>query len=432
MIRELFIIYLAAASVNAFAQTDNRMQYRNMVLDYNQDVKSAEHSEAISAEMKKAAKADFFPKLYGNANFNYTGNAPELTIKSPIEGNEITFQGEGIKYGASLTLAQPVYSGGLIKAGYDKANKQLEMSRNESERITNNILFDADVHYWNTVAGQEMVVVAEEFRNSVAQLVDVVRNRVEVEYVDRNDLLMAEVRLNNADYQLLQARNNSETSRLALNSFAGVPFDSHIAVDSTITALKEAMPVDIASDSVAMSRPELRIAGNMIDIKHSEAKIANSKYLPQVSVGLDGSYSSPGYDFKSGADPNYAVYVKLSVPVFEWGKRRSTRRAGKLGVDIATENYSSVKDNVQLEIETAFYTYNQAVEQVILTENSLDKARENEELAMDQYKEGRISIVEVLNAQMYHQEAKVNHIQSKLNAQIAKSAYDRAVGIINN
>lgn len=123
MIRELLIIYLAAASVNAFAQTDNRMQYRNMVLDYNQDVKSAEHSEAISAEMKKAAKADFFPKLYGNANFNYTGNAPELTIKSPIEGNEITFQGEGIKYGASLTLAQPVYSGGLIKAGYDKANK---------------------------------------------------------------------------------------------------------------------------------------------------------------------------------------------------------------------------------------------------------------------------------------------------------------------
>ncbi len=92
-------------------------------------------------------------------------------------------------------------------------------------------------------------------------------------------------------------------------------------------------------------------------------------------------------------------------------------------MDIATENYSSVKDNVQLEIETAFYTYNQAVEQVILTENSLDKARENEELAMDQYKEGRISIVEVLNAQMYHQEAKVNHIQSKLNAQIAKSAY---------
>lgn len=101
-------------------------------------------------------------------------------------------------------------------------------------------------------------------------------------------------------------------------------------------------------------------------------------------------------------------------------------------MDIATENYSSVKDNVQLEIETAFYTYNQAVEQVILTENSLDKARENEELAMDQYKEGRISIFEVLNAQMYHQEAKVNHIQSKLNAQIAKSAYDRAVGIINN
>lgn len=44
---------------------------------------------------------------------------------------------------------------------------------------------------------------------------------------------------------------------------------------------------------------------------------------------------------------------------------------------------------------------------------------------------GNISIVEVINAQLYHQDAKVNYIQSKLNAQIAKSGLDRAVGRID-
>lgn len=42
--------------------------------------------------------------------------------------------------------------------------------------------------------------------------------------------------------------------------------------------------------------------------------------------------------------------------------------------------------------------------------------------------EGNISIVEVINAEIYHLEAKVNFIQSKLNAQIVRSGLERARG----
>ena len=87
-----------------------------------------------------------------------------------------------------------------------------------------------------------------------------------------------------------------------------------------------------------------------------------------------------------------------------------------------------VADGVRLEVETAYYTYTQAVRQVCLTESSLAKAATSEQLAMDKYKEGTISIVEVLNAQMYHQEAELNHIRSKLRAQLAKSSLERAAG----
>ena len=146
---------------------------------------------------------------------------------------------------------------------------------------------------------------------------------------------------------------------------------------------------------------------------------------------MNGSYSSPGYDFNSDLDPNYAIYAKVSVPLFEWGKRRNTRNAGKRGVDIAVENRHKVADNIRLEIETARYAYSQAVQKVLLTESSLQKAAESEEMAMNKYREGTVSVVEVINAQLYHQEAKVNYIQSKLNAQIARSGLYRAVGQIN-
>lgn len=44
-------------------------------------------------------------------------------------------------------------------------------------RVTNNIIYDADVYYWNKVARQEMVTVTKEFKESVATLVEVVKDR---------------------------------------------------------------------------------------------------------------------------------------------------------------------------------------------------------------------------------------------------------------
>lgn len=373
-------------------------------------------------------KADFLPSLSGNANASYTGNPLELYRELPSIETPLYFQGRDTKYGASVTMLQPVYSGGALKAGLEKSRKEKESALYEEKRVTNDVLYQADQYYWNKVACEEMVEVAAGFKKSVAALVEVVRHRVEEEYTDRNDLLMAEVKLNDAEFRLEQARNEAEVARLSMNSFSGEASDKVILTDSLVVPLTEVQVYEQTLETVMAHRPELRIAANQVAIQQSAARIANSRYLPKLSVGVDGSYSSPGYDFNSDLDPNYMVYAKLSVPIFEWGKRKNTRRIGKLDVNRALENQSKVADGVRLEVETAYYTYTQAVRQVCLTESSLAKAATSEQLAMDKYKEGTISIVEVLNAQMYHQEAELNHIRSKLRAQLAKSSLERAAG----
>lgn len=421
----IFGVQTASAQQSACLQA-----YRNRVIDYNQDIKAAGYTVSLQKEKEKSAKADFLPKLSADGSFSYTGNPMELQVDIPEMDISRSWQGSDMKYGASLTLAQPLYQGGFIRAGYDKSKKEKELAEYEQQRITNNTVYNADVYYWNAVAQAEMVKIAEEFKSSVSLLVDVVRHRVQEEYTDRSDLLMAEVKLNDANFRLLQAENRREVARLSLNSFAGVAPDSVLQTDSAVISLREMDDRNETADLGLAHRPELRIALNKVEIQKAQAKMANAQFLPRVSVGIDGSYMSPGYNFRSDMDPNYVVYAKLSVPIFEWGKRKSTRRAGKYGIDIAQENHHRVVDNLRLEIETAYYTYSQSIEKVIFTESSLQKAAESEYLAMEKYKEGNISIVEVINAQLYHQEAKVNYIQSKLDAQIAKSGFERAMGRI--
>ena len=66
------------------------------------------------------------------------------------------------------------------------------------------------------------------------------------------------------------------------------------------------------------------------------------------------------------------------------------------------------------------------MEQVQLTGNSLDKARENERMALERYAEGKVSVVEVIEAQNYRQESQTNNVEAKVSAPGHYSALQKA------
>lgn len=402
-------------SLPVLAQQSTLLEkYRTMALDYNHDLKAAEKNIAASMEVEKSARADLKPKLSGAASFQYTGNPMELTLDIPSIGLSKTVEGKNLNYGGSLSNLQPVYTGGRVLESIRMAQHQQALAGNQAKALNDAVCYQTDIQYWSAVARQEIVDVAEDFRNSIAALVKTIKERVEVGLVDPQDLLMAEVKLNEAEYQLLQAQSNFETGRMALNSMIGVRLEQPTELDAQI-------PIVVVSDSLwlstGMGRPEIQMAYDKIRIAESTKKLNDSQFKPQFYVGVEGSYSSPGYNFKKDLDPNYAVYAKVSVPIFEWGKRRSEKRVSSFRIGMAEDNLNKVVDRVELEVSVARKALSQAIERVRLSESSLAKAEENEAKAVERYNEGKVSVVEVIDAQTYRQTSQVNYVQAKAAAQ---------------
>ena len=402
-------------SLPVLAQQSTLLEkYRTMALDYNHDLKAAEKNIAASMEVEKSARADLKPKLSGAASFQYTGNPMELTLDIPSIGLSKTVEGKNLNYGGSLSILQPVDTGGRVLESIRMAQHQQALAGNQAKALNDAVCYQTDIQYWSAVARQEIVDVAEDFRNSIAALVKTIKERVEVGLVDPQDLLMAEVKLNEAEYQLLQAQSNFETGRMALNSMIGVRLEQPTELDAQI-------PIVVVSDSLwlstGMGRPEIQMAYDKIRIAESTKKLNDSQFKPQFYVGVEGSYSSPGYNFKKDLDPNYAVYAKVSVPIFEWGKRRSEKRVSSFRIGMAEDNLNKVVDRVELEVSVARKALSQAIERVRLSESSLAKAEENEAKAVERYNEGKVSVVEVIDAQTYRQTSQVNYVQAKAAAQ---------------
>ncbi|MEG1867044.1 MAG: TolC family protein [Bacteroides sp.] len=399
-------------------------RYRSMALAYSHDLKAAEKNISASLELEKSARADLKPKLSAGGQFNYTGKPMKLSLDLPALESPLNFGGQNLGYGASVSLLQPLYTGGMLLESIKMAQHQQSLAKNQQEMIQAMICYQVDIQYWNTVARRELVSVATAFRHSIASLVRTIKERVDAGLTDRQDLLMAEVKLNDAEYQLLQAQNNLETGRMALNSLIGEALSADTEIETRLPAV---CAEEAAAPGNAGSRPELRMADDRIRLAESSCKLNDAKFRPQFYIGIDGSCSSPGYNFNKDLDPNYAVYAKVSVPLWEWGKRKSVKRASTFKVGMAQDNRRRVEDDLTLEVQTARLSLAQSAERIRLSQNSLEKADENERQALERYTEGRTSLIDVIEAQTYRQQAQQLSVQARAGGQSDAAALTKAL-----
>ncbi len=406
------IIVLSVSCCSVFAQSNPLLEkYRSMALSYNTDLKAAEKNISVGKEMVKSAKYDARPRLDGNGIFRYTGNPTELTVHMPSATSPITFRGQEMNYGLSVAVLQPLYTGGRVVESIRLAQHNQSFATNSYRMVRSDVCFQTDLQYWNTVASNELTSLYSSFYKSTQNLMTRVKERVDVGVSDVQDLLMVEVKLNDAHYQLLRSLNTFQTNCMTFNSLLGNELNMKIDIDSTLLSYTDSCYI---SSVIYNDRAELRMANDNIFIQESSLIINDSKYKPQLYFGAEGSYSSPGFNFRRDIDPNYAFYAKLSVPIFDWGRRRSDKRANKYKVGIAQDNLNRIIDEVELQVQSAKINLMQSTERVKLTESSLEKAEENESKAVERYIEGNSSIVELLDARFYKLTAKINFVQAKL------------------
>ena len=135
----LALFSLCVSSVAVSQQNPLLEKYRSMAVEYSHDLKAADKNIAASLELEKAAQKDLYPKLSGGANFQYTGNPLQLTLDLPSMGNPVTFEGKDMKYGASVSLLQPIYTGGRLLETIRMAKYRHNVSGFQEEYIRSGI-----------------------------------------------------------------------------------------------------------------------------------------------------------------------------------------------------------------------------------------------------------------------------------------------------
>ena len=92
--------------------------------------------------------------------------------------------------------------------------------------------------------------------------------------------------------------------------------------------------------------------------------------------------------------------------------------------------YQKLEDIISLEVNSAVYNLEQSIQKVELTDNSLLKASENLKLLTNQYREGLASVIEVISAQIFWQNAYRSNIEARYRYMLDITDYNKAIGLL--
>ncbi|MDM8160504.1 TolC family protein [Labilibaculum sp. K2S] len=446
----LGLLSFSLIAFHGFAQEQLSLsESRTLALEYNQKIKIADEMIAEKESDVRYVFTQFLPNLKASGSYNYYHDIDDINLPGSFlpTANSLSEAQQGIYSGTSdvyfpgfnlelgdidyfssnLTLTQPIYMGGKIRSSYQMTKMGREISIYNRKLQSSDVLLETDQAYWNLVSINEKGKLAEKYVKMLSALVQDLQNAFDLEITTKNELLKAQVQLNQAKLDLFRVQNLMVLSKMSLCQVIGRDLMGDIiATDTTITITQNAIDADYMQKALNQ-RPELLMLGKQVEISQEQIKNTQADYLPQLGVGASYSYISR-IESLIGSSKILAVQANLSVPVFHWQERKHKVASVRFRSKQKELEMDRTRDLISLEVQQSYFKLQEAYQQIELAKVSMDQANENVELTQNSFYEGLANTTELLDAQAFWQRAHGELIDSKINYKLKEIRFLKSIG----
>ena len=420
-------------------------QIKDSALHNNIAIRNAHHSIDAAKEQRKEAFTKYFPSISGTGLwFNANKGMAQTTINPsevipaelgaalaqsfPAEalaalGNPISIS--MMKNGTigSLMAVQPVFAGGqiingnkLARVGEDVSRLQLQLSENEVEKT-------AEQYFWQLASLQEKMKTVEAVDTLLADIHKDVDVAVRAGLAMRNDLLQVQLRQNDIESLRLKLQNGISIVRLLLSQYCGLRDTSFVI--SYRTDAQSLLLSRQDHNHALLGTAEYQLLGKQVEAADLQKKLAVGQNLPSVAVGA-------GYNYHNLLDNNHTfgmVFATVSVPISDWWGGSHAIKRRKIEHQQAQEQLADNAELLKIRMQNAWNGVEEAYQQLLLAQRSIEQAEENLRLNRDYYRAGTSKMSDLLEAQMLYQQSCDKHTDAFAEYQNKLLEYKQAIGL---
>ena len=326
-------------------------------------------------------------------------------------------------YVALIQISQPLFAGGRIRgtrrvAQHVQNAATLQLAETESEVVLN-----VRVAYLNAVLARRLHEVALQSRRTAEEHLHQVEAFRAAGTASQFDLLRARVDLANREPQVVQTENALRLAELDLRRLINVPAEQPLVLTSAYAA--DSVVVDEALLHQLMAdRPMLRAAREMVAARDMGVRIARSAWFPTVSLqGNLGFQAYPNNMAPPGPSEwrqDWSVALAVSWVPFDGFARGGRIAEAQAQLREAKLQEAQVAESLELQYAAALGDFRTAEANVAARRETVRLAEETLDLADLRYRNGLATQLEVSDAALQVDQARINEID-------AQSAYVKAL-----
>ena len=434
MVRCMLNRTLLAAIVLLMAQYAARGQTaitpREVVRDalaHSQRLKLLDHEVDAAAARGKQAKAQGLPLVAAGAQAtHYTG------LQDSSLGPFVVIPFIEDRYGAAVTLTQPLYTGGRIASQRKIADHQQTAARQDRRGAQADLVLQALTAYWSW---SKAFYSVESLKAAVARMeahAQDMQNLHQAGLATENDALATDVLLDQTRLRREEAQRRVNVALARISFLTG----QTVGADGTPEKALAPSSLDVPAETVLLDTAQANRAeraARVMEAKAASAQVRATRadYAPQVSLIARYEQARPNLMDIPPEDKwqdDAFLGIALSWTLFDWGQRSAKVAEASARAAQARLQVELVEEQISLEVREARINLEDARERVTVADRVELSAQRNLTSATDLWHNGLARHSDVLDAHQQLTAAQYEALAARADLELARAALNHAVG----
>ena len=391
-------------------------------LENNFSLLIVKNSETIAKNNFTLGNAGFLPSL--NLNGRHNGSLNDIT-RNQTDGTQTLSDGEhNTTTSAGLAMDLTIFNGFNVQTTYKKLNELKQIGELNTQLAVENLVADIISGYYNYIE-QTMLLKNLQYAAVLSkERLRIDEDRYLLGSSSKLQVLQSRVYLNADSSRLSRQFEVVRAAQIRLNELLALEDLSQrfTTTDTSIIVNPELLFEKLLEETL-IKNTSLLIATKNKTISEYDYKLIVSRSYPYLNASSGYNYSIN--TFSTGSTKNQftnglSYGLTLGMNIFDGLNQRRNIRNSSIDIKNKELQYLEIEQGVRADLLTLYSAYSSYLRLITLENQNLQTATENLDIAMERYKLGSLSGIDLREVQKSLLDARESLLTVEYQAKLAE------------
>ncbi|MES2732343.1 MAG: TolC family protein [Bacteroidota bacterium] len=397
-----------------------------IALQNNYAIKIADRNKQVAENNYTRGNAGFLPvvnasatKNYSNSNLNQVFFPTGGVARPPLDASGV----KGNTFNSGVNFTWTIFNGLGMFYAYNRLDEQKKSSLDSLQIVMENTLATVSNNYYNVIQQNQRLNVLNSALRISAQRLDLAKAQYEVGSGSKLNYLAAQVDFNTDSSTVILQAQSLQNAKVGLNQALSREANAAFLVSDTII-VDEKLDLATLKQNTFQNNPSLLQIQRRSNIAYYQMKQLYAQRFPTINLLSSYNYTTSeaaqGFGAQSSKNLIWNYGLGASINIFNGFNLNRQIQNAKIQQEITDLRIKDLQVQLDASLETAYNNYRNSLSLLSIEKRNLEVARQNIDIALERYKIGVATFLELRDVQLNSITTAGRLIDAEFNTKLAE------------